>query len=569
MANQKLEPKKYSDFSGGQSTNVNESLSPQNTAELIQNFDLDVEIGSLVGRNGTSIVGAQLVDNLSILGLHGHLNPNTPANNKLFATINASGGATSVIYNVITGSTVTTGLTSNKKMRFLTFLGETLAINGSDGVRAWDESNWITTGGAFDLGDMPSGYRFCEEFLNRVYLGGNASNPSRVAYSSTPVSGAVVWGSDTIDIEPEDSGGDMTGFGKVPGYLLIFKQRSMSRWNFRSAFPEEMINIGAYSQESIIKAGGLCGFFSNSSDDTKGFYLTNGGRPKSISKNRGAQIKKWVDAIGANSKTFTAAADDTITSTAHGLSVGDIIRVSSSTTLPAGLSANTDYYVISTATANTFTVSVNNGGSVVNITDAGTGTHTYYHQPNVSGWGTEDYMAWAVGDLVVDGRAFKNVVLKYFIHLDAWVIRSYPTEFKVFSKFLLNGLAVNVAGDDDGQVMRLDDPAVFNDHPSNTPIQLEYQSHEDDFGSNNMKIIKEKVVIATRDNTGLSVSIQPNKKDPVPLGEGLSGDIVDIPITKTIEGNYFKTTIRGQQTGDRLTLKQIEFPNIDVYKNYN
>ena len=75
------------------------------------------------------------------------------------------------------------------------------------------------------------------------------------------------------------------------------------------------------------------------------------------------------------SAAFTAATTDIITSAAHGLIEGDLIQVSSSTTLPAGLSASTDYYVRD-VTTNTFKVSTTMGGSAVDITDTGTGTHT-------------------------------------------------------------------------------------------------------------------------------------------------------------------------------------------------
>jgi hypothetical protein len=75
---------------------------------------------------------------------------------------------------------------------------------------------------------------------------------------------------------------------------------------------------------------------------------------------------------------FTAtAATDIITSAAHGLSNGTCIQVSNSGgALPGGLSASTNYYVIN-ATTNTFQVSTVPAGSAVNITSAGTGTHTY------------------------------------------------------------------------------------------------------------------------------------------------------------------------------------------------
>jgi len=78
------------------------------------------------------------------------------------------------------------------------------------------------------------------------------------------------------------------------------------------------------------------------------------------------------------SQTFTAvAANDTITSAAHALENGSIIQVSNSGgALPAGLSASTNYYVID-ATTDTFKLSATYFGSAIDITDAGTGTHTF------------------------------------------------------------------------------------------------------------------------------------------------------------------------------------------------
>lgn len=82
------------------------------------------------------------------------------------------------------------------------------------------------------------------------------------------------------------------------------------------------------------------------------------------------------DGSGVLQATFTVdAATDVVTSNAHGLSDGDLIFVSSGTTLPAGLSASTNYYVTQ-VTTNTFKLQANLGGPIVDITDAGTGTHT-------------------------------------------------------------------------------------------------------------------------------------------------------------------------------------------------
>lgn len=83
-------------------------------------------------------------------------------------------------------------------------------------------------------------------------------------------------------------------------------------------------------------------------------------------------------------KTFTTAfATGVFTSASHGLSDGQMIIVNTSAAdLPAGLSTETAYYIIS-ADTNTFKVSATLNGSAVALTDNGSGTHTWYLQPNV------------------------------------------------------------------------------------------------------------------------------------------------------------------------------------------
>ena len=70
--------------------------------------------------------------------------------------------------------------------------------------------------------------------------------------------------------------------------------------------------------------------------------------------------------LGTNVITMTGA---------HGLSTGDYIYFATSGTLPAGLALNTPYYVYVDA-ADTLHVSLAIAGATVDITDAGTGTHT-------------------------------------------------------------------------------------------------------------------------------------------------------------------------------------------------
>lgn len=97
------------------------------------------------------------------------------------------------------------------------------------------------------------------------------------------------------------------------------------------------------------------------------------------------QIMTWLEHggeridVGTNGGTvFTAATSDTITSAGHGLSDGDVLLLTTSNTLPAGLSTGTPYFVRDSAT-DTFKVSLTSGGAAVDITDTGTGTHKWHN----------------------------------------------------------------------------------------------------------------------------------------------------------------------------------------------
>lgn len=90
-----------------------------------------------------------------------------------------------------------------------------------------------------------------------------------------------------------------------------------------------------------------------------------------------------------SAQTFTAATTDIITCTGHGLLTGDQVQVSSTTTLPAGLSAATYYYVIKlsddTLKLSTTLAGAVAGTPVVDITDTGTGTHSITLKTNLVG----------------------------------------------------------------------------------------------------------------------------------------------------------------------------------------
>ena len=75
--------------------------------------------------------------------------------------------------------------------------------------------------------------------------------------------------------------------------------------------------------------------------------------------------------------TISNASPAVITWTSHGLSAGMEIAFSTTGSLPTGLTAGTRYYVIASGLGtNSFQVSATFGGSAVNTSSAGSGTHT-------------------------------------------------------------------------------------------------------------------------------------------------------------------------------------------------
>lgn len=85
-------------------------------------------------------------------------------------------------------------------------------------------------------------------------------------------------------------------------------------------------------------------------------------------------------------EAFTAAASDTCTKATHGFADDTGVKVYTTDTLPAGLVAGTQYYAKNTG-ADTFTLhsaTPVGPGNIVDITDAGTGTHYIYKTPAVA-----------------------------------------------------------------------------------------------------------------------------------------------------------------------------------------
>lgn len=284
----KVPVQKLRDMSEGIIQAVDESIIVPNSVYLAVNLLFHKNLGRAVLRDGTTQLGNQVVNDKSCLGLFQHID--TGGTEVPLVVFNIANDATASIYKYTGGawSSAHTGLAANTKVHFATFLDTTVALNGSQVNTTTDGSSW-GQGGNLDTANCPIG-KYVLEFKDRVYTAGVAGNLDRLYYSSTPTDGAVSWtsGNGHIDVEPEEGTGAITGLAKVPGYVLIFKNRSLKRWDTQSTYPESMITIGCPSQEGIVQTMQSVFYYNK-----RGIYETIGGYPRKVSR----RIQDIIDVI--------------------------------------------------------------------------------------------------------------------------------------------------------------------------------------------------------------------------------------------------------------------------------
>lgn len=275
---------KWRDVSAGNIQKVSPDIQIPNGIPFSMNLLFDRVLGEAVSREGTNIVGSQMSSGNPCLGLFQHLD-SVAANSVLLAGFNGS------IFDAATGSEMLGGMNSTAQMEFATFLNTTLMLNGVDARSYTNAGGWVSTGGVLNVSGVPSGGKFPLEFKDRFYC----AVTDRLYYTNVTTSGSVSWsasGSGSLQVEQEDGGGTLQALNKVPGYLMVYKQRSLKRWNFDSSFPEDLINIGTQSHKSVVRARGRNYFFYG----PNGFYETQGGYPKLISR----PIQRIIDAISSS-----------------------------------------------------------------------------------------------------------------------------------------------------------------------------------------------------------------------------------------------------------------------------
>ena len=319
-----LPTKELRDVSNGIIQGVDNKLVPPNSVAFAMNMTFDSVIGRAVVRDGTALVGSQIQDGKTCLGLHFFIK--SDGTTKLLSVFNDAGDANAVMRKLTTGtpdvwsdSGTLPNFAAGEKVRFLTYLDTVLALDeGNNQKTSADGNTWVTSSGNLDVGNMPAG-KFAIEWRDKIFLAGVSATKDTVFISSIPTAGAISWtsGNDSITIEPFEGQGTITGLGKVPGYVLIFKERALKRWNGGNTFPDDLSILGTPSHESIVNTSKTAMFFSAGYKTSIGFYETNGVDVRKISR----PIQTIIEAIPSANYANVAGFSDGETAM---WSIGDI-----------------------------------------------------------------------------------------------------------------------------------------------------------------------------------------------------------------------------------------------------
>lgn len=301
-------------MSQGVIASVSSRLAPQSSVAHAVNFEFDTLLGEATARKGTLTVGTGSLSG-SAYGLFQFVDSEGGANSRLLLT--ADNGITYYLNSSDVWTQTLTGDTVKQKTRFATFLDRVVRINGADGCKAWSGSGaWETSGGVLDLTNMPKG-KFVLVYKDQMIVAGVDGQPDTCYISSVPDSSTMTisWtsGARSITVNPDDQG-NITALGKIGGVALIFKDNGMFRWNNSATDPDQVVDVGCTSQESVCVGGNYLTFWNR-----QGAWLTKGDYPVNISK----RVQPWVDAVDSDSLSSVATGTDGY----HFFySVGDIVK---------------------------------------------------------------------------------------------------------------------------------------------------------------------------------------------------------------------------------------------------
>jgi hypothetical protein len=131
-----------------------------------------------------------------------------------------------------------------------------------------------------------------------------------------------------------------------------------------------------------------------------------------------------IPAPRAFAATISQASPGVVTKVDHGLAVNDAVVFSTTGALPTGLTAGVTYYVRTVLDDDTFTVSATKGGSAINTSSAGSGTHTVTTSPTAS---QRMFMGLVMTAQETGGAANTTRNLNATVEINSNIVRVEPT----------------------------------------------------------------------------------------------------------------------------------------------
>src|SRR3990167_713415 len=492
------------DFSRGvfRKAAVSTALVPLNSVSHSLNLNFDTQIGNVVVRLGTTVLGSTEVArvNKTPLGFtefvpSGSTSGLLTTASSIGLLVAAYAGTTNGQIHYYNGAwaaaNTTSGLISNTaNNRFASLGNYVFRVNGADQmISSTDGSTWGTTNCLTSPAILTSLiYRAKSRLITAGDTSvGAGSSKSRVWFSSVidpSVSPSLTWNPNTtsgnfIDINPDD-GSNLTGFAEASGLILVFKDKAMYRMNVvtKTVDLDNIFNIGAVSQESITTCQGIVYFFSGID-----IRQTNGDLPVQISR---LGVQDWIDAIPQANWAAVAAGTD--------------------------------------------------------------GLNVYFSIGNVTMFLNKN-----------EQQTFNNVILKFSPRDQAWSVHTYGNSFSFFAQYTnaTNGRKM-MGSDTAGNVQTIN----LGTQDINTPIFYTLETQEQELGTprSHTKKITDKVVVLTKNGQDSELSVKADDGDFVPL-KGTLEKRVNILKDINVEGNYFIFKWSGTSQGTPPVFEGLEIPS--------
>lgn len=499
MANNPIDPILRNDFSSGNIRNVSEDKRPISAVPYSNNFIYDENIGEATLRKGTALVGDQIVDEKPVLGLVNFRD--NGSDHALLAV--SSDGTNNDIYKLAGGNWDTKSLeddTKDLKTRFAQFLDSLLRINGTDGAKSFDGTSWITTGGVFDLANLPTS-NFVAVYKDRVHV----MDESGVLYSSSVPRWYLAYDAQTANF---NVGARLTG-GTSGATGIIFKDT----------------DAGA---TGTLQLTGVIGTFVDGetlTDDKGGSATSNANATNQY------QIS-WTDGY----ITTPIDPDNGFKGKATGLGIiGGLMFIfferafytwngSATQADPIADIGCSSQESIDTCDgfmffANKDGIYMTQGGFPQRISryqqDYFDNMASSFYSEIAGGCDGKHYYC-SIGSTTVEGITKTNTVLRYSIKSQEFAPLSYPTRPLVFSRYI-DGTDVKLLfGNGDGNVIQIDSSDPDDNYTGNLNTAIEYELHIGEITEPSkglVKTVSDRAFVYTRQSSGAKFQYSADKND--------------------------------------------------------